>query len=168
MRNAKYAVLPLVFILLVGQWACTQNQIVTSIQTVIMVGQAALPIIAGATGLPASTVQMIANYMGAVSAALQAGLNIASKGGTKAQVAAQIVSACAGIAQPVLPTGTPSNVATAVANFANSVNDLLRQLQTPQAARSPQKLKITQKELDELTKKNADWAAEIIKLKGKR
>lgn len=124
----------LVTLLLVGLWACTSNQIIQSLTVAVDAAEVAVPLVAGAAGVPPAVVTMLENYLGAVSQALAQTTDILAKGEPPAQEAADITAAFAGATLPVLPPGLPGAVAAAVQKVAMLVAQFLAQLPAKTAA----------------------------------
>src|ERR1017187_2522214 len=105
---------------------CTQSQIINDIDIALSAAQVAIPIVAGAAGLPAAQMAEILTWIQAAVKALGSVSNRLSVGGSTAEVAAGITADLAGVVAsvPDLP-GLPSSIATTVQTLATDVQNVL-------------------------------------------
>ncbi len=106
--------------------ACTQAQVINDIDIALNAAQAAIPIVAGAAGLPAAQIAEILTWIQAALRALGSVSNRLSAGGTAAQVSAGITADLARVvaSEPNLQ-GLPSSVAAVVGALAADVQNVL-------------------------------------------
>jgi hypothetical protein len=117
------ALLVLIGIFLV---ACSSGTVIMALEAAVSAAEVAIPVVAGAVGLPPATLSTIMSYLQAVSEATsQASTILASTTTTSAQKSAAILQAFVTASKALnLPPGTSTEVvsvvnavATAVANF---------------------------------------------------
>ncbi len=119
MQNLKKAITVLLLVLCLT--GCTANQVITDLEMVLAGVETVFPIVASVANLPPAITQQVSTYLAAVSNATAQSSTILASPGTAGQHAAQITSLFAGIAKPLLPAGTPANVAGAVDAVAQAV-----------------------------------------------
>lgn len=133
--------LPLAFCLLLV--ACTDNQVLLSLDAAVASTEIALPVIAAASGLSPQLTASLEQYLVAVddSAAKTADI-LGNQSLSPAQRYAQVTALFAAIAIPELPVGTPQNVAAVINAVAVAVNHFLVQLRAlnVEVAHGPQAL----------------------------
>ena len=104
--------------------ACSTSQVITNLQIALDAITVGLPILAGITGVPASTVTAVESYISATNAALGQASTILAGSGTDAEKAAQIAAAFANIAKPIVPSQYAA-IAALVATVAGDVAQFL-------------------------------------------
>jgi len=105
---------------------CTQSQIINDIDIALSAAQVAIPIVAGAAGLPAAQMAEILTWIQAAVKALGSVSNRLSVGGSTAEVAAGITADLAGVVASVPDLqGVPSSIATAVQTLAGDLQKVL-------------------------------------------
>lgn len=120
---------------------CGQSSVTLTLDLVVTAADAAVSALQATGQLPAGTATQITAYLGDVTKAVDAATAELATMDTVAEKAAKIAQAFAGIAAPVLPSGTAqaivltvSAVATAVANFLASVQTTSAALDQPALA----------------------------------
>ena len=105
---------------------CTQSQVINDIDIALSAAQVAIPIVAGAAGLPAAQVAEILTWIQAAVKALGSVSNRLSVGGSKGEVAAGITADLAGVvaSEPDLQ-GVPASIASVVQTLATDVQKVL-------------------------------------------
>ena len=105
---------------------CTQSQIINDIDIALSAAQVAIPIVAGAAGLPAAQMAEILTWIQAAVKALGSVSNRLSVGGSTGVVSAGITADLAGVVASVPDMqGVPSSIATAVQALATDVQKVL-------------------------------------------
>jgi len=105
---------------------CTQSQIINDIDIALNAAQVAIPIVAGAAGLPAAQVAAILTWIEAAVKALGSVSNRLSAGGSTAEVAAGITADLAGVVASVPDLqGVPASIASVVQTLATDVQKVL-------------------------------------------
>lgn len=106
--------------------ACTQSQIINSIDVALTAASIALPIVASAVGLPPATAAEIVVWIQTALKGLSAVSDDLLTGGPTATVAAKITADLSGVvaSEPDL-TGMPVAIASVVQAFAGDVRDIL-------------------------------------------
>jgi hypothetical protein len=106
--------------------ACTQSQIINSIDVALTAASIALPIVASAVGLPPATVAEIVSWIQTALKGLSAVSDDLLTGGPAATVAAKITADLSGVvaSEPDL-TGMPVAIASVVQALASDVRDIL-------------------------------------------
>jgi hypothetical protein len=104
--------------------ACSPSQTITNLQIALDAISAALPILAGITGVPLPLVTTVETYLTATNSALGQASTIEAGPGTDAEKAVQIAAAFAGIAKPLVP-GEFSIIAGLVQTIAGGVESYL-------------------------------------------
>jgi hypothetical protein len=105
---------------------CTQSQVINDIDIALSAAQVAIPIVAGAAGLPAARSAEILTWIQAAVKALGSVSNRLSVGGTTAEVSAGITADLAGVVASVPDMqGLPSSIATVVQALATDVQNVL-------------------------------------------
>ena len=105
---------------------CTQSQVINDIDIALSAAQVAIPIVAGAAGLPAARSAEILTWIQAAVKALGSVSNRLSVGGTTAEVSAGITADLAGVVASVPDMqGLPSSIATVVQALATDVRNVL-------------------------------------------
>jgi hypothetical protein len=105
---------------------CTQSQIINDIDIALSAAQVAIPIVAGAAGLPAAQMAQILTWIQAAVKALGSVSNRLSVGGSTAEVAAGITADLAGVVASVPDLqGVPSSIAATVQALATDVQNVL-------------------------------------------
>ena len=172
--NCKYgsAVTLAAILVLFG---CSSSQIVSNLQLVVDGVSAALPAIASATGLPASTVASVETYLSQVNTAAESAATILASTATAQQKAAQIAAAFAGIVQPDLPpsaqaiAGLVQTIVQDISKFLISVGAPLPGAMSP--ASVPSNAKLSAADLSKLTtihSKIAENGVKLARMKGSR
>jgi hypothetical protein len=105
---------------------CTQSQIINDIDIALSAAQVAIPIVAGAAGLPAAQVAEILTWIQSAVKALGSVSDRLSVGGSRGEVAAGITADLAGVvaSMPDLQ-GVPASIATVVQTLATDVQKVL-------------------------------------------
>ncbi len=105
---------------------CTQSQIINDIDIALSAAQVAIPIVAGAAGLPAAQMAEILSWIRAAVNALGSVSNRLSIGGSTGAVSAGITADLAGVVASVPDMqGVPSSIATVVEALATDVQKVL-------------------------------------------
>ncbi len=105
---------------------CTQSQVISDIDIALSAAQVAIPIVAGAAGLPAARVAEILTWIEAAVKALGSVSNRLSVGGPAGEVAAGITADLAGVVASVPDLqGVPASIATVVQTLATDVQKVL-------------------------------------------
>ncbi len=105
---------------------CTQSQIINDIDIALSAAQMAIPIVAGAAGVPAARVAEILTWIQSAVKALGSVSNRLSVGGPAGQVATGITADLAGVVASVPDMqGLPASIATAVQTLATDVQNVL-------------------------------------------
>ncbi len=120
----KRIVLCAVLMLLIS---CSPAETVQSLRRVLTVVQVALPVVLAQTGAPAETQAAILRYLSAVLGATRQTSVVLMEEGSDAERAARITQAYAGALAPVLPAGTPREVAGIVLTVSDAVAAFLSQ-----------------------------------------
>jgi hypothetical protein len=116
---------------------CTQSQIINDIDIALSAAQVAIPIVAGAAGLPAARTAEILTWIQAAVKALGSVSNRLSAGGSAGEVAAGITADLAGVVASVPDLqGLPASVASTVEALATDVQNVLATYGTKSALRS--------------------------------
>ena len=98
---------------------------IQSLEMVLTGVEAILPLISGPAHIPPATTVQIQMYLATVSVATTKAADILNGPGTNAQKATLIASAFAGISKPLLPPGTPQNIASLIDLISKGVSDYL-------------------------------------------
>ncbi|HXN49862.1 MAG TPA: hypothetical protein VN893_24635 [Bryobacteraceae bacterium] len=105
---------------------CTQSQVINDIDIALSAAQVAIPIVAGAAGLPAAQVAAILTWIQAAVKALGSVSNRLSVGGSTGEVAAGITADLAGVAASVPDLqGVPASIAGVVQTLATDIQKVL-------------------------------------------
>ena len=105
---------------------CTQSQIINDIDIALSAAQVAIPIVAGAAGLPAARVAELLTWIQAAVKALGSVSNRLSVGGSTGVVSAGITADLAGVVASVPDLqGVPASIATVVQALATDVQKVL-------------------------------------------
>lgn len=152
-----------VILILVG---CTSSQIVNTLEDVVTAAEVAVPVIGGASGVPASTISQIVTYLQAVSMATSQAATILSGAGSSAEKSAQIIAAFAGVASGLnLPAGTAGDVVAVVSAVSQAVVRFLSNFPTSPAAPVPT-IKISAADQITLSNLKLRSDADLSKLRG--
>ena len=105
---------------------CTQSQIINDIDIALSAAQVAIPIVAGAAGLPAAQMAEILTWVQAAVKALGSVSNRLAVGGSTGVVAAGITADLAGVVASVPDLqGVPASIASVVQALATDVQNVL-------------------------------------------
>jgi hypothetical protein len=105
---------------------CTQSQIINDIDIALSAAQVAIPLVAGAAGLPAAQIGEILSWIRAAVNALGSVSNRLSIGGSTGAVSAGITADLANVAASVPDLqGVPASIASAVQALATDVQKVL-------------------------------------------
>jgi len=105
---------------------CTQSQVINDIDIALNAAQVAIPIVAGAAGLPAAQAAEILTWIQAALKALGSVSNRLSAGGTTAEVSVGITADLAGVVASVPDLqGLPSSIASVVQTLATDIQNVL-------------------------------------------
>jgi hypothetical protein len=122
--------------------ACQTSTVITALEAVVDAAEVAVPVIGAATGLPASTMTAIEDYLQAVSQATSQAATILAGTATSAEKTAEIIAAFAKVAAGLaLPAGTTAEVVAVVKAVAQAVVNFLAEF--PPAAASEPSFKVT-------------------------
>lgn len=107
--------------------ACTADQVTTSLELAVDAALAAAPAIEQAAGVAPDTQQAVSGYLALTQTCLVSAESVLSAGRPVASAAAAVADACSANAlqSPVLPSGTPSNVVSAVNAVAKALSVFL-------------------------------------------
>ena len=115
--------------------ACSQTQVVASLEAAIAAAEFALPIVAQQVNLdPAVKAQVLA-YLRASNTALTEVAAALSSGGSQASIAARIVAAVSAVPAANLPAGTPQVIVAAINTVAVALEGVLQQFMPYGSAR---------------------------------
>jgi hypothetical protein len=124
MKSVKVSLAVLLILALAN---CGSSTVIANLQIAVDAVTAALPVIAGITGVPAATVAQVTKYLNDVNAALGDASLILSASATDAQKAAKIAADFAAIVKPDVPAqyqaivGLVATIAQDVAQFLTSL-----------------------------------------------
>jgi hypothetical protein len=121
----RFAIVIAVCLCMIG---CTQSQVINDIDIALSAAEAAIPIVAGAAGLPAAQVTEILTWIQAALKALGSVSDRLSAGGTTAEISAGITADLAGVVASVPNLqGLPATIAGVVQALATDVQNVLTQ-----------------------------------------
>lgn len=121
----------LVMVLLLTNVGCGTSSVITTLNLIVVSSEAAINVLVATSTINPATGKLITTYLNSVSVAVDKATTILASSESGVQKAIDISNAFAGIAQPLLPAGTPQvivsvveAVVVAVENFLKSVGPI--------------------------------------------
>jgi type III secretory pathway lipoprotein EscJ len=153
--------------------ACSQNDVVTSLQLSVDAASVALPIVAQSAGITPALENQLEAYLQATNTAISQASTILAGTGTPQQKSAAIVAAFSTDAVPVMPAGTPLAVVQAIQAVSQDVAKFLQTTAAPAPAaavfggKTPKAVKIDAGTVAKLEKIKAKAEASLVAIKSK-
>lgn len=113
---------------LLMQVACSQSQVITTLDLVVTAADTAVTVLQATGTLPPGTASLITGYLNQVTAGVQFATTELASSDSNAVKASKIVGYFAMIAVPNLPPGTVQTVVAVVQAVANAVANFLATL----------------------------------------
>ncbi len=150
--------------------ACTQSDVVTSLQLSVDAASIALPLVSQQAGISPALESQLESYLQATNSAISQTSTILAGPGTPQSKSVAVVAAFATVAVPVMPAGTPVAIVQAIQAVSVDVAKFLQTVATPKTASlsaAPKAVKIDAKTVEALQKikAKADGNLKLIKPK---
>lgn len=169
----KKIMLSLVAAVMLTCVACSQNDVITSLQLSVDAASVALPLVAQSAGITPALEIQLENYLQATNTAISQASTILAGPGTPQEKSAAILAAFSADVIPVMPAGTPLAVVQAIQAVSQDVAKFLQTTATPATAKAvfggtaPKAVKIDAATIQKLNKIKAKAEASLVVLKSK-
>jgi hypothetical protein len=133
MKNIIVIILVILITVILGMTvACSQSQLITTLNAAVTAAEIAIPVIGAAVGLPPTTLTAILTYLKLVSTFTGEAATILAGTGTAVQKSLLISEAAITITKGCncVPPGTPTEVVTVVEAVVNAVGQFLANFPT--------------------------------------